>query len=203
MRATDEILAHHLAQALRPFGAASGSPEGAGRQLKLIFSVHRLKSRIDFNFMLSGRVAADVAKVKVPGVLEAGSRRRRDELWKSTCLEVFIGRADRSSYLELNLSPAGDWNLYAFEKYRSGMRPAHEPRPPLTRVEQAPSGDTVAWHGSLSGGKDLDELLSSPGLVMNATAVLEYKTGEQEYWALVHAGEKPDFHLRETFRLPL
>jgi hypothetical protein len=203
MRASDEILSHHLAQALRPFGMDAPPGSGPERRVRLIFSVHRLRNRIDFNFILSGRVAADLAKIVIPDVLGSGDRRRRDELWKSTCLEVFIGRADRSSYLELNLSPSGDWNLYAFEKYRAGMRAATLPMPPLTRVERAVSGDMIAWHGSLSGGAELDELLVSPGLVMNATAVLEYRSGEQEYWALAHAGEKPDFHHRESFRLSL
>ncbi|MEX1236897.1 MAG: hypothetical protein WD994_01370, partial [Pseudomonadales bacterium] len=36
-------------------------------------------------------------------------------LWEHTCFEVFIGPVDESEYTEINLSPAGDWNAFAFD----------------------------------------------------------------------------------------
>lgn len=45
---------------------------------------------------------------------------RRDNLWEDTCFECFISgdnRAD-SPYLEVNLAPWGDFNLYWFDSYR-------------------------------------------------------------------------------------
>ena len=128
--------------------------------------------------------------------------RRRDEIWQSTCLEVFVGRVDRDAYFELNLCPSGDWNIYAFDKYRSGMRPADQIEAPLIRIDRELGGDVLAWQGRLRGGGFRD-LLSAPGLVMNATAVMEYRTGAREFWALAHPGEKPDFHLRAGFCLAL
>lgn len=200
MKSLDEILAAHAAQALRPFQTQSQRP------LKLIFNIERRRHSLDFAFVLSGRIPADLQALAVPEAQEPVLRRRRDELWKNTCFEIFVGSADHPSYLEMNLSPSGDWNVYAFDKYRTAMRPASDSHPPLVRFERAQSGDVYEWHGSLrptDAGGELRQLLSSPGLVMGATAVLEYKTGEREYWALVHAGQQPDFHLRESFRLPL
>lgn len=185
-----------------PFGAAQGAPAQA--PIKLTFSVHRYRSRIDFSFILSGRVPVDVQKIQVPQTQDIRARRRRDELWKSTCFEIFVGPADGVSYLELNMAPAGDWNVYAFDRYRTGMRPVEQASPLLLAHERSQDGDHLIWHGSLQGPDVLIEgLHQSPALVMSATAVLEYKTGHKEYWATAHAGEQPDFHLRDSFRLAL
>src|SRR4051812_19971934 len=47
---------------------------------------------------------------------------RADKLWEHTCFEAFFGIQGQDSYWELNLSPSGDWNLYHFDSYRSGMK---------------------------------------------------------------------------------
>lgn len=200
MKDREEILSHHPAQSLRPFTVRPNLP------LKLAFSVHRMRDRLDFRFTLSGRVAAELEKLVLPEPVAGPERQRRDELWKATCLEIFVGPADRQSYFELNLSPTGHWNVYVFDGYRSGMRPAVDVQAPFASCERMPEGDTISWLGRLqatSGASDLRALFGSAGLVLNATAVLEYKSGEREYWALAHAGQAPDFHLREGFRLPL
>jgi hypothetical protein len=205
MKPFAEFFSHHPPQALRPFSETTTE-----RGLKLLFSVGRSKESLDFSFVLNARAPKDVANLVIPNIVESSARRRRDELWKSTCLEIFVGSAQSSSYIELNLSPSGDWNAYFFENYRLGMRPVADAHPPLLKFENAVSGDALSWHACLrssdGNGSDHGEvvkLLGSGPLVMGASCVLEYKSGEREYWALVHAGEKPDFHLRESFRLPL
>lgn len=201
MRSFSEILSHHPAQALRPFTERSLAPH-----LKLLFSVFRNKSGLDFNFTLTGRVPNDLAQLVIPPLAEANVRRRRDELWNHTCLEIFVGDAASSTYVELNLSPSGDWNVYGFDGYRLGMRPLSDAHAPLARMEVAHSGDSMTWHAHLrasAASGPIEALLGARALVLGAASVLEYQTGEREYWALVHSGEKPDFHLRESFRLPL
>jgi hypothetical protein len=205
MKTIADFLTYHSAQALRPFSEST-----TDRGLKLLFSVGRTQDSVDFSFVLSGRVAAELSKLAIPPLAEPSARRRRDELWKNTCLEIFIGIPNSNSYLEINLSPSGDWNAYYFDSYRSGMRLVDDAHPPLLKFDREQMGDTLTWHGSLRSANlssdsrgDVSRLLGSGGLVMGASCVLEYTTGEHEYWALVHAGEKPDFHLRESFRLPL
>lgn len=201
MKNLHEVIKSHHGQILNPFSRAQELL--IERNLKLLYSVQRRRQSIDFSFSLTSRVAADIGKIKIPSLLEIDARQRRDELWKSTCLEIFVGGSDDQSYLEMNLSPSGHWNMYFFEKYRSEQREVSEPRPPLTKVEQVVNGDMLIWHGSLTGGPDISALLEQPNLVMSATAVLQYHSGENEYWAINHAGEKPDFHLRKSFRLHL
>jgi hypothetical protein len=198
---SSEFLLHHSALTLHPFAQTEAS-----KRLKLSFSVGRTAWEIRFSFALSGGRPVDLANVVLPNRSADTSVRRRDELWKSTCLEVFVGPADGHSYLELNLCLTGDWNVYAFDSYRSGMRPARDARTPALSFESSPSGDLLVWSSAISASGssgEVGEMLSSPGLVLGATAVLEYQSGEREYWALVHAGGQPDFHLRESFRVAL
>ena len=194
-------LCSHSAQVLLPFSSALAT----SRDIRLVFEVTRWVNRLEFAFALSGR---DAGSIVVPSALDSSRRRRRDELWKSTCLEIFVGPAEGESYVELNLAPSGDWNVYSFDSYRSGMRTVNEVEAPLQAVEKIQS-ETRRWRASLrapsasEGQGPVGELLRARRLVLGATAVLEYNSGEREYWALKHAGEKPDFHLRASFQLPL
>src|SRR5580765_5131389 len=46
---------------------------------------------------------------------------RADELWKTTCCEVFVMPDGASDYIEFNLSPSSRWAAYGFDGYRAGM----------------------------------------------------------------------------------
>lgn len=182
---------------------------GERRPFQLQFSVLRRRHCLEFGFALEAEDLSAFKSLLIPDCLEPAFRRRRDELWQHTCLEFFVGVADQTSYLEVNLSPSGDWNVYSFENYRAGMKPHPEARVNLSAFERLEDAKTLKWSASLSGenGKTLNELfgVNVPycPLVLGATAVLEYTTGVKEYWALKHAGDKPDFHLRESFVLAL
>ncbi|MEL0340336.1 MAG: hypothetical protein VXA52_09230, partial [Synechococcus sp.] len=52
----------------------------------------------------------------------AASPQRRDELWQSTCLELFIAQPNEPRYWEINLAPSGDWNVYRLDGYRQGLQ---------------------------------------------------------------------------------
>lgn len=201
--------------------------------LRLCFSAQRQRNHdIDFKFTATTAPLATTAVtaplvLKIPTLKPPAARRRQDELWKQTCLEIFVADAAFASsasegYIEMNLAPSGDWNLYAFDSYRSGMRPlpclpgdSADPwsAGPLVGSTQSADGKERSWCGRLraSGGEhtsaepepELARVLKAPSLVLGAAAVLEYDNGEREYWALDHCGEKPDFHLRKSFRLIL
>lgn len=215
MNGRDETVSQHNQQMLRPFRAPDTKPgHGESALIQLNFSVQRRPQQIDFSFVLRhtalGPDASQGKKVKVPDLLPVPARRRLDGLWRSTCLEIFVADANLASYLELNLSPSGDWNVYAFDRYREGMRLVAEVDPPLQPLLSPPrSSDAqstelqMTWRASLKGGPDVTRLLAGTGLVMNATAVLEYQSGEIEYWALAHAQDRPDFHNRQCFCLSL
>jgi hypothetical protein len=124
---------------------------------------------------------------------------RQDELWKSTCFECFIAPVSDAAYFEFNISPSGDWNAYAFDAYRTGMRPAPEFLAP--RIYQS-------FSSSLSTRTDVlipKPQFSRPSseLLIQPTLVLASLTGEISYWAGNHPAQKPDFHRLEYFNARL
>jgi hypothetical protein len=135
---------------------------------------------------------ADLASLRIPAPVPAGAA--ADRLWTHTCFEAFVATAGRPEYLELNLSPSGQWAAYRFDSYRAGMAPAELLETPeitirrgerrlelQARVRIALAG---AWRVALS-------------------AVVEEGTGGLSYWALRHPPGRPDFHHPESFSLAL
>lgn len=119
---------------------------------------------------------------------------RRDELWKTTCFEFFIGPAGQPSYFEINMATSGDWNVYAFDDYRAGMKPVAGVRKSPLKAVRA-TGDGLELEGEFR----LSEFPLLGPVVLGATAVVEYLDGSKDYWALAHNGEKPDFHIHSSF----
>ncbi|MGE5085685.1 MAG: DOMON-like domain-containing protein [Bacillota bacterium] len=122
-----------------------------------------------------------------------GHESRRDELWKTTCLEAFLSPdfIKDSSYLEINCSPNGDWNAYSFSGYRAGMTPAAATEVKLIGRE----ADQTTAHFRIR--------IKSPGLDrfkhLGVTAVVEFSDGSKSYFALKHPGPVADFHNKEGF----
>ncbi len=118
---------------------------------------------------------------------------RRDELWKTTCLEAFLSfdQATESPYLEVNCSPNGDWNAYAFTGYRQGMRPDGTASVSLS-------------HRALEAHEAIFRVkIQSPALKhfkqLGVTAVIEFSDGSKAYYALTHPGPQADFHNKAAF----
>lgn len=192
-----------MRHALKPFPSGENETD-IERRLRIDVGLQRRDSGLDFHFHLTGYLPADLKRIVRSPLVAESHRQRKDELWKTTCFELFFGPADGRTYFEMNLSPSGDWNLYAFDDYRHGMRPVEGVGSPLVCCEHSLSGDQFVWSGRLEARDELfTDAFSRPSLVLGATAVVEYVDGKREYWALTHVGPKPDFHLRESFRIIL
>jgi hypothetical protein len=140
-------------------------------------------------YFVEFRVAHD-GSLSLPPRLRPG---RADELWKTTCCEVFVMPDGGSDYVEYNLSPSLRWAAYGFNGYRAAMRsvdPAFDPE-----IEITP--DTPGWFW-LAAELDLSSLASFRAK-MNLTAVIEETDGTKSYWALAHAPGPPDFHNPDCF----
>ncbi len=115
---------------------------------------------------------------------------RADQLWATTCFEVFVESSD--GYVEYNLSPSGQWASYRFGGYRQGMAEAAE------TVEVAGldgASDMVALEGTIR--------LPSRASRLAISAVIEATDGAMTHWALTHPSDKPDFHHPDSFVLDL
>lgn len=163
---------------------------------------------------------------------EPEAPRRMDELWKTTCFELFLRNSKTGAYLEFNLSPSGHWAAYSFDGYREGMRDLAIP--PIAVTTSNPQQFALAMRAKLCAmgiaedfveemlaleepaqppaAKDcfaLTGILEDHSLQIGAdceiaiSAVIEETDGTKSYWALAHPAGKPDFHHPTCFAATL
>lgn len=115
-------------------------------------------------------------------------RGRADDLWKTTCFELFVMQKDGApSYCEFNLSPSERWAAYDFSDYREGMSERKLDRDPDCSMRM---GHAIAIFDAALPRAQMPEPPSAYGL----SAVIEEEGGVKSYWAISHHKEKPDFH---------
>lgn len=117
-----------------------------------------------------------------------------DELWKTTCFELFLYDGD-GRYREFNFSPSGQWAVYGFAGYRNRDEDAAMRDHPEIKHE---TGDSVFVQTVFV---DSAILLGAERAAL--AAVIEEAGGRPSYWALAHNGLKPDFHDPFGFRIPI
>ena len=121
----------------------------------------------------------DIARIVIP---PAALPERTDELWRTTCFEVFAAGAG-TAYREYNLSPSGAWAAYEFDDYRTGMTSSP------ARIKSETSHD----HKSLTMIAMIESEFLLPAHV-GLAAVIEESDGAIRYWSTAFAPGKPDFH---------
>ena len=127
--------------------------------------------------------------------LKASVAGRHDELWKTTCFELFLQPQGQKNYWEINVSPRGDWNAYGFNDYREGMR--REEGIQLAGLPHLEANDSGC---ECKFTLDLGSLgVRNSEWSLGVTAVIEMADGNKSYWAIQHSTEKPDFHKSESF----
>ena len=114
-------------------------------------------------------------------------RGRADDLWRSTCFELFLRPHSGDSYVEFNLSPSERWAAYDFSSYRDGMNERALPIEPNCTLRQGSSMAIFDTAIPLAGIPKGDS-------AMNLAAVLEEEGGVISYWALAHPARAADFH---------
>jgi hypothetical protein len=172
---------------LHPFDAGRAPPG-----LRLGGRLERQAERIHLAWHLEGAMAS--LRIPPPEPVP----RRLDELWTSTCFECFLAIEGERPYWEFNLSPAGHWNVYALEDYRSGLRPEPAYRALVPRLEAGERSLSLHLAFPLPPA-----IPAAAPLRLGITAVIEAAGGELSYWGLAHPGAEPDFHRREGFLLRL
>jgi hypothetical protein len=135
-------------------------------------------------FVAHGAVDA----IAVPAITAPG---RFDDLWKTTCFEIFWSD-DGTRYREFNLSPSTRWACYDFDDFRSGMR--NTPAEVEIEVEVTAS--------ELRLIADIRSTLPLPATVA-LNAIIEDADGVNRFWALAFRPGKPEFHAAECRALAL
>ncbi len=117
---------------------------------------------------------------------------RADELWQTTCFELFVMQDGQAGYAEFNLSPSQAWAAYDFSAYREGMAARPTPRDPVFTPRR---GQSVLIFDAAIPAAALPPLPWAYGL----TAVIEEAGGHKSYWAIAHREDRPDFHSEACF----
>lgn len=172
---------------LKPF-PGEGNPAG----LTIGGSIARRAGTLSVRYEVRG----NLSKLSIPAAAEAP--RRKDRLWEGTCLELFLGTADSGEYWEFNLSPAGHWNVYRFDRYREGMR--EEPAITSLPFDVRRDPEALILTAEFGIGKLVP---AGKDLAATAAAVIGTIDGGKSHWALVHPASRPDFHRRDGFALIL
>jgi len=118
---------------------------------------------------------------------------RTNDLWKTTCFEIFWQPLDGKGYREFNLSPSGRWAAYDFDAYREGMRDA-----PVDAIAISTAQGSVNGVGEFVLKVAIAADLPDPAQVA-LNAIVEHRDGHMQYWALAFDDGKAEFH-SETCR---
>lgn len=132
-------------------------------------------------FRLDGRVSA----INIP---ELAAPERMDNLWKTTCFEIFWQPIGQPGYVEFNLSPSGRWASYDFDSFREGMRDA-----PVDAIAISCSHAESDGAGELVLKASIAANLPIPAQVA-LNAIVEHPDGGLQFWALAFPPGPPEFH---------
>lgn len=119
---------------------------------------------------------------------------RCDELWKTTCFELFLARSG-GQYREFNFSPSGQWAAYGFSGYRTRRSDFDPAVRPMITVSNGRKIFTLAVM--------LDKAEFTGVERVSLCAVIEERRKRLSYWAARHLDLKPDFHNPACFVLPV
>jgi hypothetical protein len=121
---------------------------------------------------------------------------RGDDLWQTTCGELFLKDAQGQGYTEFNFSPSERWAAYRFSGYRADRSDAALPIAPEI---SASAGEYLFMLTAT-----IDAALLTGATLAGLSAVIAEKDGTRSYWALAHPPQgDPDFHDPACFALPL
>jgi hypothetical protein len=128
-------------------------------------------------FRLDGRIGAIV-------VPEPQASLRTDNLWQTTCFEIFWQPLGGTAYREFNLSPSSRWAAYDFDSFREGMRDA-----PIEAIAVTSShgAEELVLKASIAA-----DLPTPAQIALNA--IVETADGKLQFWALAFPPGKPEFH---------
>lgn len=130
----------------------------------------------------------DTGRIRLPFAAEPA---RKDDLWRRTCFEAFVGGEGRPDYFEFNFAPSSEWAAYKFKAYREGGANAEGCAPPQISVSMHPRKLSVTAEFDIDAAmKDMRNSCLRLGL----SAVIEELSGAKFYWALAHPCDRPDFH---------
>jgi hypothetical protein len=161
-------------------------------QIEISGQIDRSEDLLSIEYLVRGDL--DAVSIDPPVI----SPTRKLELWTATCFEFFLGVAGSPNYWEFNLAPIGDWNVYALDDYRQGLRSE------IAFGSLPFTIDRSANSLRLNLAFDLSQIIKTDlKLEVAITTVIKSTQDEISYWALTHTGTEADFHRRGSFTIDI
>jgi len=111
------------------------------KQTFILKNHHKKQKEIEVEASLEINEKKITVEYKICGELKnyhierISKKQRANELWKATCLELFISPKRDLNYWELNISPSKKWNVYAFDSYKKNMREEMRISSPILKID--------------------------------------------------------------------
>ena len=169
-------------------------------KLSITGSLTRTGDLLSITYILTGALA----QVQLPSLNV--SSERTNYLWEKTCLEFFLTanhpKQNQDPYWEFNLSPTGNWNVFALESYRQGLKEetAFTALPFTLQKNKTRQKPTEGLQLDIS--MDLGTLLpASSSWTLGISAIILLTDGTETFWALSHPTPTADFHSYGSFAM--
>lgn len=116
----------------------------------------------------------------------------KEGIWLNSCFSCFVLNQETGQYAEFIFSPSGDWCALSFDAYRRRADTQQTAwKPEIFTFIQAASDKAHMTVKFTLLPQQREKKIFCSGLA----AILHLRHhAEPLYWALRHAGEKPDFH---------
>lgn len=113
-----------------------------------------------------------------------------EDLWRGTCIELFLCREIGNHYREFNFAPDGRYTVQDLSAYRTNPSPRTFQIAPSVAISRRPSSATMTVHIS----KPLKDFKYAAVAVITADL-----RGTRTFWGIDHWDNTPDFHRLENF----
>jgi len=148
-----------------------------------------------YSLSLSFYVTGNIESLKLPKTIDRPHR--EDELWNTTCFELFLSQDNLPRYHEFNYSPSGHWQSYSFTQYRAGKNECKH----LTLIKSQLSKEPNKLCINLELAYASHDIVTN-NMKMGISCVLHDLSGAYHYYSLGHS-LKADFHNKRFHLLNL
>jgi len=123
------------------------------------------------------------------------TQQRANNLWKSTCCELFFAHDGEKRYREINISPSAQWNIYQLKEYRGLLEEEKNLSEPTIKTVQEEDCYQLSFQ------YHLDEEIVEKNLIFNLAVVLLNVDEVRSFYTINRTTKAVDFHDKEHWIL--
>jgi len=149
------------------------------------------QKNIKLNFQIIGNIEAYFIHSKLENEEKI---ERKNELWKSTCFELFIANEQSEEYYEINISPFKQWNIYHFDGYKKGMKEFKKVSEPIIQMTKENYNYKLSFEIEFN-----QKIFNNEGLSFNLATIILDKNNLRHFYTM-YPRKTADFHNRMSWK---